>query len=68
MVADVITTTHSDNRRTSPPSDSNEAISLPLQAGGKDAVRSDYTKNRRESAGPDHVNLIGKQGIRLSSN
>ena len=61
-------TPHKAKPQTSLLNDRFEAISLPLQAGGKDAVRSDYTKIRRESEGPDLLNLIGKEGIRLSSN
>ena len=61
-------TPHRAKPQTSLLNDRFEAISLPLQAGGKDAIGSDRTKIRRESGGPDLLNLIGTGVVRLSSN
>ena len=61
-------TPHKAKPQTSLLNDRFEAISLPLQAGGKDAIGSDCTKIRRESGETDLLNLIGTEGIRLSSN
>lgn len=44
-------TPHKAKPQVSLQNDRIEAISLPLQAGGKDAIGSDCTKIRRESEG-----------------